>query len=495
MAREKQPPFVFIVDDLIRRGNLRAARRELRRAVRGRVARPIVADVAALARRAHMPALGVRLLNRLVRPPGRKVPDASDRERAVYASCLIQIGGTEEALELLDTLDAREAPETLLYRAWALVSAWDYAASIPLLEAFITSRGVAPYDALVGQVNLAAAYLHERRHDKAGKLVDKLLRATARPETRRLYANVVEHAAQNAVLAGRFREAEELLALCERARIDNDGLERFFTRKWRALLTLFREGPTRSARRDVARARAEGERLGHWETLRDFDHFLAVAAKDRKLFARVYFGTPFPAFRHRLVDDMGEPPPPTYDWRPPGGTPGRLVLDLSTGKTSAGKEALKAGHLPHRLLVALASDFYRPFRVATLHRALYPGEHFHPSTSPLRIHDGLRRLRELAAAGRLPLEIREESLEYRLAARGPIALHVGSGPAPADKHDPDLRKLAAAWPAAEFTAQEASERLDRIPRYVRRLLSRAEADGVVVRSGAGRATRYRFKPR
>ena len=39
------------------------------------------------------------------------------------------------------------------------------------------------------------------------------------------------------------------------------------------------------------------------------------------------------------------------------------------------------GQNEHRLLSVLASDFYRPFRIATLHGILYPGESFHPDQS------------------------------------------------------------------------------------------------------------------
>ena len=130
MGTTGAPADLAAIEDSIRRGDLKTARGELRRLCARRVPRTEAAPLANLAYRAGLPELGLRLLGRIVRPPPRVATRATAAEKAEYAVCLIRLGASEEARWLLDEIDEREYPPSLLYRAFALASRWDYEATL-----------------------------------------------------------------------------------------------------------------------------------------------------------------------------------------------------------------------------------------------------------------------------------------------------------------------------------------------------------------------------
>src|SRR5262249_7305239 len=127
------------IDTHIRAGRSQQARVELLKLTRKRLAREQLLSVAALARRADLVSLALRLLNPLVRNTGKVPAEATEAEKAEYAASLIRIGATEEASLLLEGVDVDRAPETRLFQTYALVSRWEYARTIPLLQQYINS--------------------------------------------------------------------------------------------------------------------------------------------------------------------------------------------------------------------------------------------------------------------------------------------------------------------------------------------------------------------
>src|SRR5206468_2581133 len=118
------------------------------------------------------------------------------------------------------------------------------------------------------------------------------------------------------------------------------------------------------------------------ETVRDCDLHRSVATKDEKLLLHVYFGTPHPTFRERILAEYGGSValPSRYLWKKTGKS--SRILDLTDPEALG----LKPGQLLHRALLLLCSDFYRPVRLAALHSRLFPDRYFHPTATPNQIH-------------------------------------------------------------------------------------------------------------
>lgn len=491
------------MNDSIRNGQGRVARRILRESQLTGVQRKHRAALANIARRADLPNLAVTLLNPLVNPAGRQGAlnrlggrGATDTEKAEYAAALASIGAADEALRLLGEVDPIRAPVSLLYRAFALFGAWDYESSLPLLEQYVRSPGISEYECLVGKVNLAAALVHVGQLDRAEPMLSELTEASQANRYRLLLGNVLEVRAQGAIRMRDWKSAERLLSSGRAALGKSGGLGWFFIRKWEAVLALRRPRRGPPDLESLAELKREALSLRHWETLRDLDLVAACATRDPFAAIHVYAGTPFASFRNRLIAEFPGPLeiPSVYVWQVapivPNGKPARSI-DLIEGKVRPRGRDLEPGRLRHRLLSALASDFYHPLRVPGLFARLYPGESYNPIQSPVRVHQALMRLRAWVREERLPLEIEESNGFYRLAGHG-LEIVVPTGEREDDASGLIFRRLMTEFAHGVFRARDACRALGMTERTAQRTLSRWVSEGRLLRTGEARATAYRF---
>jgi hypothetical protein len=223
---------------------------------------------------------------------------------------------------------------------------------------------------------------------------------------------------------------------------------------------------------------------------------MALAADDRELLWKVYFGTPYAGFRQRIMRMAARPLelPASYDWQPfPGVAKGRL--DVETGETS-GAARLKAGSLAHRLLKCLADDFYRPARIGTLFPQLFPDEYFDPVRCQSRVHNAIAKLRRECKAKKIPLTISEDFEEYHLQPSRPFILTVtagsGSSSGPVDAVENLLLLARREFGGRVFTSQELAARAKVSVDTVQRFLTRFVERQAVRREGKGRATKYKL---
>ncbi|MCM2322169.1 MAG: hypothetical protein NDJ90_02800 [Oligoflexia bacterium] len=489
------------IDESIRQGQTRkaAARIQALCEESSRLPRKDRLELARLARRAFIPALGILLLRPFVRPSASAVVEATPEERLEFAACLIWVGARSEGRELLAELDPRAHPERDLFTSFALFSVWDYRAAVPLLRRYVRHPALAPYARLVGKANLAAALVHERSLAEAQELLAELEAATREGGHSLLLRNILKLEAERAVYARdrarADRALDEALALA-----GNSPEDALFVEKWRAIALLEKDGaePLRQVRRKALE-------MGEWEGVRDCDYHLSALAKDFSLGARLYFGSPYPRYRERFLGDfpeLRERLPGLFGWevgeRSLGGAGApadTLEFSIPRGCGSSRDELLKPGQVPQRLLSALASDFYRPFNLVELHSAVFPARHYHPKFSADSMHQALGRLRGYFRRVRLPLEVLEKNGSYRLETRQRLTLWVNAGGVREENELPvrlerEVAVLRARFPA-EFTAEDAARALG---------LSRNSALGRlrallgfrrIRKEGRGPATRYR----
>ncbi len=462
---------------------------QLRKRSSAQLPQRLRAEFADVARQAGAPQLSLRWLSPTVRPTRGRAPSATPREVSVYAASLVKIGATEEALGLLEEIEAKDDPESLLFKAHAYIAQWDYAKAIPVLETLLAGHDLPPERQLVTKLNLLASLIVEARFPEAVKLLEWLDTQSAAPAFHFYRAIVMELAAQLSIRRKDWSSAENFLKQGEALVGNRASLQAFFLRKWTLVMEARRQGDFEPFKARWNKLRQEAEGLKHWESLRDLDHLKGTLLEDKKVLLHLYFGTPFESFRVRLF--QGTTPlsiPESYGWRlgKMGGTPVKVdCLKL------ASDSGLKPWSNHSKLLALLTSDFYRPLRVGMLHAGLYPKEYFNPDSSPRRVYQALAEFRRFLTAAKLPIETRITSGGYQLASDEP-ALVVVPRTSRWKELDP-LSRLQEKFPSSQFNAQQASELLGCSRATVSRLLREAVEEKRLVRSGGGPETRFSFE--
>jgi hypothetical protein len=89
------------------------------------------------------------------------------------------------------------------------------------------------------------------------------------------------------------------------------------------------------------------------------------------------------------------------------------VFDIPKGMIDQ-QVVLKKGQALHKIATALLMDFYAPASVAQLFAKVFESEQFHPESSPHRIQELVRRLRNKLKVAKIPLEIVNLERGYKL---------------------------------------------------------------------------------
>lgn len=481
------------LDGLVKRGEGITVVKELRELAGKGIHRSDALGVASLARRVNQTSLALRILNPIVRPFGRrKMGEASPEERAEYAASLIKIGAVEESLGILKALDSK-VPEALLFHSFALVSVWNYAATIPILRQYISLASLGDYRRLVGMVNLAAAYVHERDHQEAEPLLKVLLRETKQPGLKLLHSNSLQLLAQSAVWQADWQGAEKYLEKAEAVASQASDFDLFFIKKWKVILQVFQSKGESQALHNLRAFKQEACAKRHWETARDCDLIEAICTKNEPLIHHLYFGTPFARFRSRVLSSVGHPIrfPESYVWRLKGKGKVKVPIDLSSG-TIGGRPRFKVGQLLHRAMIILCSDFYRPFRIGSLGNLLYPGEFFNPISTPMKIHAVMKRVRETLSRANACLDVEENQGGYFMSASADVQIHLSQLDPLRQKQEYQLRRLREKCPTGIFSLTDASESLRVSPSTALRILNDGVKLGKISRAGKGSLTHYQF---
>lgn len=480
-------------DELVRVGRGSEVARDLGEWKKGRPPRPLWQKFANIAWRVGLPLWGARLLATAVRPKGRKGGEkATPEEIAEYAACLIKLGIWEEGLSLLGQVDKKQCPQVYLYEALARFRAWQFENAVTPLSQYVALMPADSYPQLVGKINLASAMVSLRKHREVSSLLEELCRRTQERGLQLLFANALEIQATNFILQGKYRQGEKSLSAAEGLLSDTSDVYAFLIKKWKVSL-FFLEAPDAPAHRKSMMALSQ-EALArkNWELHRDCERILAIHAQDEPKLWRLYFGTPYESFRRTLAREAEMAPPPisyAHHLGPKGGSPPRI--NIETASVVKGRPILKVGQAMHRLLQAMASDFYRPFRLEELFSKVYAKEIFFPNSSPAKVYRVILRLRERLARAKVPLGIVENDGWYSLQSERGCQLIVTEG-GYADRRSLQLSSLRRRWEGKPFSVQEAAAVLEMPPRSVVRMLARAVEDGELVRVGVRRGTRYHF---
>ncbi|MES2964160.1 MAG: hypothetical protein V4760_09745 [Bdellovibrionota bacterium] len=477
-------------DSLIKAGRVAEASKRLLGLNSARVPREWRLPLANLCRRSGLISTGMKLLFQVVYPERSRVHEepASSGELAEYGVLLHRFGSLRESVEILRRADPAVAPETLLFQAFCHFNRWEYAASVPMLEQYVSMQTL-PYQRFIGEVNLSAALVWSEQWERARDVVTKNIATAHEQNYGRLEGNSYELRAQIHIYRRDFVSARADLEASSKLLGTSGVVDSLFVRKWQTILESFES-------KDVTKLislRQEAIERRDGETAREADRFRLLISFDAATFDHLLFGTPYPEFRKMLCRQMRQAPSKLEYLV---GAEGARTLDIATGElaTSEGKvETFKPGGKCHKVLDVLSRDFYRPTSLGGLFTELFPGEHFDVFSSPGRIHQILFRTRAWAKERGMPVEVKESDGFYSLSMGPGFALRVpyqhGDVSGPAIQWQ-KLDSLLAG--SREFTAKEAREKLG-IPRTsLQRLLVWAESEKKIERIGEYNSTLYRL---
>ncbi|MCB0384596.1 MAG: hypothetical protein KDD43_04315, partial [Bdellovibrionales bacterium] len=443
-----------------------------------------------------LPEITIRILKPLVRPSSGLKATANPREMAEYAVGLSYLGVSKEAEAILAEISPKDVPQVLLFRSFMHFSRWEYGKAAELLKTYVRDPQLEDYQRLVGRVNLAAALINSSAAEEAEVLVTELLRETSTRQLSLLHGNCLELSAQLMLEQERFDEALKLLERSEANLSQGGNLSQFYVFKLKLLLPILRGDSSSRAMNHLDQLREEARRVQHWETLRECDLHQARLTRDPELAARLYFGTPYQAYRDRIhsaTKEFFSPPPEfviTGDWR----IEPMVVFDLISAEAQGRKARLPKGKNLHRGLYFLARDQYRPIRLGGLFSSLFPNDYFDPVTSPDRIYQLIKRLREWLARSNLDIQIIETDGAYSLLVGEGVGLRM-SEDLGADYNKELLQLLLVREKLAspEFTAKQACKILGFSRTSFNAFISSCLEQELVWRRGSGRNTSYEIR--
>ena len=484
------PTRLALFDGMIRQGQGAVVRAEIRELKGSKIPREFMADLANTARRVGLPSLALRFLHPLRRAELDFGDAMSAKEKASYAASLAAIGAHQEAHALLRPLAEDRTPEAQLYLGYVCMYKWEYRSAITHLTTYEGLPGLTDYQRFIAKLNLASAYSFERETERLIALASELAVVGTQQGWKLLARDAHMLATQGFIQAGDFAKARAMLdAGFELAR--ENALDAFLLRKWQVVMALHESPASEAASAELAAFRKEAVEARDFESLRECDYYLGMLTRNSRLLQKVYFGTPYPDYRRRILKEARGwlELPAAYTWAVKG-QHGRLV-DLESGDFSGQK---LGSALVLNVIRALSRDFYRPMRLATLFGELYPDEHFDPLSSPGRTRRAVGRAREWLEECGSALSIESRANTYQLTSAEPLDLRVRIEYGESDQQvDPQLiKKLRKQFPYKAFSAKQAAEHLKLPLSSARGALKDAAEAGAVFRIGTGRSTLFRF---
>lgn len=366
-----------------------------------------------LYRRIGSPLSTLKILNKLIYSDNVLHIHADSYDLLQYGSALIAVGANEEGRRVLSSISDSQQPEKNLYLATSLFYQWKYDEAIPLLESFISNPKLSLYQTLLGKVNLASAYAAVDKDQQAIALAQEVFEYANKNLFFLLKGFSLEILAEAYINLKDFKKSHEFLKKAEDHLKESSSLGSLWINKWKAIL-LAMENKKKLGLQMLRATRILAKEKGEWETHRECDLFDALFTNNKKLFLKVYFGSPFDSYRKRALATYSKPVilPPYFDWG----------FEHSNSQATFFFESEKFYSTPllKKLLETLTQDFYKPVRTAQIHESLYPNIAFQPFFSAKRIYDLVRRLKiELKPLG---IGIEKSNFGYWLTAKKGVHL-------------------------------------------------------------------------
>lgn len=478
------------MDLLTRQGQRLRVATELENLRRRQVPAEFLPALARIANRNSAYYLALRLLYKEIHDETESQTKLPQEAYAVYANSLLNIGALEEAKRCAQK--ASSSHEGKLVKAFIDFAQWNYENAIPHLQNYILSPETSAYQKSVGHLNLAAAFVSLGHFSKARILLEKLIQVlSSDPNSKLLLGNSYELMSQIEIFESHDQAAQTLLQKAKTTLAEFPGRYLLYVKKWEAVLELSRAENKKLRTGGLLDVKREARELRNWETLRDCDFHLARLTGDTELLYRVFYGTPYQAFRKRIEKVYGLKVPQTtaFSFCPTeiSETPAEICWSLND------KAQWKDCSPLHWTLVqTMVKDIYRPPRMGVIFSSLYQGEKFNPFSSPQRVRNTVLRFNQWAQKGPGGFKIHIEKGDFFLA--GPPGLGISINQI--QRRQPiwkiQMQHFRQVYGGKSFSSQDLAQHLKISRRTATALLKKALSSKMVSQIGSGSQTRYLF---
>ncbi|MCB0394022.1 MAG: hypothetical protein KDD25_05655 [Bdellovibrionales bacterium] len=483
------------LDQLIRAGKSKEVQEYLQKIPIRSIDRKDRFAIAKIATRVGAVEMALKILSPVVRDRDKYAEPPSSAERSEYARALSRVGGVQEAFKVLHEAKALEYPDALLIRAGLHMGYWDYEASIPYLEKYLLFHDITEYDRLVARSNLYSCLVYEDRLDDAERVYEELTQETDLVQERRLVTGFVQQVrARYFLKSGQFDKASEMISASQESLSEANDRNAIFSEKWKSVIDLHTKGPNMDVLTQLQSVRDRAWRSGMYETVRELDLFETKFTRHENKFNHLYFGTPFPKYKERIMKEVGPgiETRDSYVWRV-GHLKESQVLKLTSGRLTSGEAVLKGGSESHNLIKCLSADFYAPATIGTIYAYLFKDEYYDPKSAKQRVQTAISRTNKLFAERGLDLKIAFDRNSYFLKTDSAFAIQREVYVDKRSREGVQLRELLSKLGQKSFSSDEAAKIIDMPKRSMIRVLNFGLENGILEKRNAGRATEYRFR--
>ncbi len=484
------------LDSLIKAGQGNRALAELKALWKSRsknFLRPYISDMTQIARRGGDYKLALQISHAVVRTDFKRNPPAPV-EVAEYAVALLNLGGKDEARELLWSLPNNSFPLHALYKSFVLFNDWDYLEAQSLLEeAFVNAEPDSYYQRLIG-VNWLAALTYIKRWDQAQSLAQTLIANLTTHQNWLLLANVFELQTQMEIFKGEFTKAQNLMTKAHSLISEHTGSDRYYLERWHRLLPVLQNAVQEKEFLDLKK---DAYIRGDMEAAREMDFAVAVVTGNPEVILRLRTGSA--SFGLQKIMDIHF-----------GKTSSTLSTEftheisrLETAEKTAKKihcegqtlffnsgKSLDLTLKEFRAVSALLKDHYRPLSLPAIHFAISPDQYFNPFTTRNAVQQIFSKLRRKLSS--VDLEIRNfQTRGWYLHAPYPLTFdnHFFAKAHPEIQHFID--QLKETFGDKPFQLRDIPALFPK--RTMQRLLQKASMEGLIEIHLAGGHSSYRCK--
>ncbi len=479
------------IDHSIRKGDFSTAKKVLDSIAISKTPERLVIRLSDLLTRAGMFKHNIKLLYPFM---FNNVAPANPRITARYALNLQQIGAYHEASRIFEDFDFPKAPEANFYYAITLFSKWDYSEATKYLKKYLQAKELSVYERLVGKVNLIQSHLGSGDYTDGESLLKEVESEIEKPEYNLLRANCFQLKAQLLYAKKEFQKALQLLSSSEKMLKTFPSHYQLTVRFWQMICQLALNPESNQALKAFKELRQKSVKLGRWALVRQCDYYRSMIEQNEELFLKVYFGTPFPAYRKRLEQSFGKKItiPEHYLWNPTEKKAAQNnIVDVTEGLDLNSGSRLKRGQVPHRLLQTLSSDFYINFKLETIASYVFPDEHYNPSTSYKRAFTAVSKLQKWFKDNKIPIQVKLNDDGYRIYFVDPYVMKVRLAYDNALEFDPKSDLLSHLADNELYSARELSGLLKIPLRTIYRKLGELVNNNQLVREKFGNEVKYR----
>ncbi|MGZ5279460.1 MAG: hypothetical protein ACXWC9_05935 [Pseudobdellovibrionaceae bacterium] len=460
------------------------------------IPRSHICQFSEIAWRISYPIYALKLLHPTVIPENSFSKSATDKEKINYASALVNLGAIDEAIEIFDSIDPVQEPETLLRKSFAYFKKWNYQGAMPWLLEYVNHKDLTPYKRVVGKVNMAAALIEQCEWKRAETLLTEIIDECRKNSHLLLLGNCLELQAQIEIFQHRFDQALLLLEEAKSYLQNQKGSFSLFVEKWLIICRCFK-GDFDSMK-DLIDLKNKALELSNWETVRECDLFEAIVTQNEDLAKRVLLGTPSEHYRQRVRRLFGKHLV----------SRGNYYLTLGSAPETSPKKMFspydvqkdgKALHNKPQLLAlfeALTMDFYKPSHIGLLFQRIYHDEKFNPFTSPDRVLKLIKRLNQWFIGHELPIRVHIKKSEFALISQGDESIQILVHRAKKlSKEVGNILQLKQHFEGRTFSASQISRKMKISRSSADRLIDQAIEAGYLTQRGSGRPAIYQIVSR